>query len=410
MKHRERTMDSENVVPLDLHWQNRCMKNDKKRIIANHANVMIALRSDPAVRDVFAYDEMLRATVMTHKIGLIDTLDRWVTEADVGELLQWLQQNGFPSVRLEVVRFAMNARAHENAFHPVYDYLDGLVWDGVPRLATWLAVYLGAELGQYTENIGRMFLTSMVARIAEPGCQADHMPVLEGPQGILKSSACRVLGGRWFSDGLPDITAGKEASQHLRDKWVVEVSEMHAMNRAEAALLKSFISRTVERYRPSYGRLEVHEPRQCVFVGTTNMETYLRDPTGGRRFWPVRTGVSGRIELDALERDRDLLFAEAVVNYRETGRWWPDHQVEQELIKPEQAARYAGDVLWEDKVEQYCSPLTRITVSELATHCLGFVAKDMRQEHALRITAILRSMGWEPKRAAGTGARYWVRA
>jgi predicted P-loop ATPase len=228
--------------------------------------------------------------------------------------------------------------------------------------------------------------------------------VLEGAQGILKSSACRVLGGRWFSDALPDITNGKDASQHLRDKWIVEVAEMHALNRAEATLLKSFISRRDERYRPSYGRLEVYEPRQCVFVGTTNMDAYLRDPTGGRRFWPVKTGVAAPINLGRLAEDRDQLFAEAAHEYLNEGQWWPDQSLENEIIKKEQAERYAGDI-WEDTIERYVTPLHRVTSEELAIQALGFSKKDLRHEHTLRIASILRDMGWEQRRTGRT--RWW---
>src|SRR5262249_181073 len=261
---------------------------------------------------------------------------RSVTDEDLVELQRYLQRAGLKRIGGETVRDAMREYArHQRAFHPVRDYLNGLIWDKTPPPGPCLTIYLGADDNDYTRGIGRLFPISMVARIYRPGCKADHMLVLEGPQGILKSTACEVLAGQWYSDSLPDISH-KDAQQHLRGKWVIEVAEMHAMNRAEATLLKHFISRTTERYRPPFGRLEVIEPRQCVFVGTTNQETYLRDPSGGRRFWPSLCGI---IDIDALIHDRDQLLAEAVHCFKQGEHWWPNKTFEQEVIAPEQQAR-----------------------------------------------------------------------
>jgi predicted P-loop ATPase len=408
-------------------WLKKCILGDGKnpKPLPIVANALIALRNDPAVCDALGYDEMLRAPTLLHEIGQPIggeiTEPRPLTDKDVIDIQEWMQEAGLKRLSRETVRDAIESYARDHSYHPVVDYLESLAWDGTARLDSWLSRYLGAEQTPYTQAVGRMFLISMVARIFEPGCKADHMPVLEGPQGELKSSACGILAGPWFSDCLPDITSGKDVSQHLRGKWLIEVAEMHAMNKAEASLLKSFISRTTERYRPSYGRLEVIEPRQCVFSGTTNRDTYLRDETGGRRFWPVKTG---RIDLDALETDRDQLFAEAVQLYRQGIPWWPDKQLEREHIMPEQEARYEADV-WETLVRKYLDGKASVTLLQVAIHALKFEIEPpsyMQGEPApargtpinrlgtadqRRLAAIMTALGWEQKREAGTGKRHW---
>ena len=329
-------------------WIAYCQFDERGKPINNLANVLTALRNNSSLCDAIALDEMLqRPFLMKALPGEIHAekfLPRPLTDQDVTRIQEMIQIVGLKSIGKDVVHNAVDVRAEDCKFHPVRDYLHSIKWDGTKRLNNWLHVYLGAEQTPYAEGIGPMFLTSMAARVLEPGCKADYMLVLEGPQGARKSTACALLGGKWFSDNLPDVTGGKDVSQHLAGKWLIEIAEMSAMSRAETAHLKAFVTRTVEKYRPSYGRKEVSQPRQCVFIGTTNNSTYLRDETGGRRFWPLKIG---EIDVEALQNDRDQLLAEAVKRYYEGGKWHPDAKFEREHIYPEQNARFETDA-WEE--------------------------------------------------------------
>jgi predicted P-loop ATPase len=178
------------------------------------------------------------------------------------------------------------------------------------------------------------------------------------------------------------------------------------MNRAETAQLKAFISRTTERYRPTYGRLEVIEPRQCVFVGTTNRESYLRDETGGRRFWPVKCGT---IDVEGLAEDRDQLFAEAVLLYLDGERWWPDRPFEIEHIMPEQAERYDADA-WEENIREYLDTNARVTIGEVAREALHIETPRIGTAEQRRIAAVLENLGWKRGKREYTGRRWWVKA
>jgi predicted P-loop ATPase len=371
---------------------------------------MLALRNDDAVKGMLAYDQMFCGEVLIKNIGQTVNLatPKPVQDVDVTALQEWFQLNAFPIIGTDTVHKAVDLRAHEHCFHPLRDHLDALQWDGRPRVDGWLHEYLGVARTEYTKAIGRMFLVAAVARLFRPGCQVDYMPILEGPQGELKSSVCRILGGDWFSDQLPDLaTAGKDVSQHLRGKWIIEVNEMDAMSRAEITQLKAFLTRTTERYRPSYGRKEAVEPRQCVFIGTTNKTIYLRDDTGNRRYWPVKTAA---IDIDALKQDRDLLFAEALHLFRDGARWWPDKTFEATHIAPEQDARFEADS-WEDPIVSYLDQLVapKVLVSQVAKQALGFLS-DARIGTAdtRRITAILQRAGWRrgPRQSDG---RWWIK-
>ncbi len=392
-------------------WLDRCQKDEKGDPRPNLANTMLALREDARLKDLVAFDEMLRAPLLLRPIPtkLVQQTElfepRSLLDTHVTSLQEFLQLTGLEKISKDTTHQAVDLRAAECGFHPVRDYLNALQWDGARRLESWLHRYLGAQQNDYTAGIGAMFLIAMVARVMRPGCKCDYMLVLEGPQGVRKSTACVILGGSWFSDNLPDVrTAGKDVSQHLNRKWLIEVAEMSALDKAEAAALKAFITRTTERYRPSYGRKDVIEPRQCMFIGTTNKAVYLRDETGGRQFRPVQVGV---IDTDALAHDRDQLFAEALEYYRNGQCWWPSQAFEVEHIAREQEARFETDA-WEEVISGWLGPRSRITVLEVAKEALSIETPRLGTSDQRRISAILERLGW--RRAPSHGVRWWVRS
>jgi len=349
----------------------------------NVHNTIWALEHHPKLKGAFAFDEMDRTTIIDRDGGVP------LTDADVVVVQSYLQKHALmSSIGGHTVGSAIDKVSRDNGFHPIRDYLTGFSWDGKPRLGKMLHSYLGAADTEYHARIGTMFLIAMVARVMRPGCKADYMPILEGPQGKGKSQACSILAGRWFSDALPDLHS-KDAAQHLRGKWLIEVSELAAMTRADSSTLKSFITRREERYRPSYGRYEVIEPRQSVFVGTTNDGEYLKDETGGRRFWPV---VCGELDLDGLARDRDMLFAEATVLFNAGSPWWPEADFETAIIKPLQTERYQSDA-WEEAVKRYVDGREDVTVADCAITALDIDLARLGLPEQHRISKILKSLG-----------------
>ena len=387
-------------------WQSQCTRTTSGQMVPNLANAMLFLRHDTQLAGCFAYDEMDEAAILLTALpGGVPVDVRHLTDNDLGIVQEYLQRQGLSRLGRDVVHQAVDMRARELPFHPVRQYLTSLEWDQKPRLIHWLETYLGAETSPYVEAIGCMFLTAMCARVFEPGCKMDYMLVLEGAQGGGKSAACRILGGEYYSDAMPDISCGKDASQHLRGKWLIELAELSALGRAEAAALKAFLTREVERYRPPYARLEVVQPRQCCFIGTTNKTAYLRDETGARRFWPVKMG---KIAVDALAVDRDQLFAEAMRLYQHGIPWWPDQKFERTHILREQELRFEADI-WEESISQYLMNKDKVLVGEVAREAVQIATPRIGRTEQLRIAAILERLGWERQPKDSRGNISWKR-
>ena len=383
------------------HWSENALIGSRGQVLNNLANAALAFRGEPELQGLVAYNEMLSTAMLLKPVPrhgrppLGGTFPRPVRDDDALLIQEYMQIAGMQTISKDTTHDAIDMISRDNAFHPVRDYLNSVkgTWDGVERVETMLHNYLGAENSEYTRAIGKMLMVSLPARIYHPGCKMDYMTVLEGKQGARKSTACRVLGGEWFSDSLPENVASKDSSQYLRGKWVIEIAEMHAMGKSETAALKAFISRQHEDYRPSYGRKQVQEPRQCVFIGTTNKSAYLKDETGARRFWPIKVAITKPIDIDGLTQARDQLFAEAIHLLENGARWWPDSDFEATHIKPEQDARYEADV-WEDVVAEYLEGRNSVTVLELAQKAIVMDTSKIGTADQRRITAILDRLGW----------------
>lgn len=370
------------------HWRNFVQKTPSTgATIANLWNALLALRNDPLWTGAFRFDEMAQT-----QIGRAGPIE----DSHIIPVHEWLQEVGLTRIGIDVVREAIEGVCREHPFHPLKDELKQChaAWDGVNRVAGWAQTYLGVPQGEPGNTIGTMFLVGLVARIFEPGCKADYMLVLEGPQGAKKSQACEILAEKYFSDELPDLGGDPiRVSMHLKGKWLIEVAELSSFSRPDAARLKSFLSARVEQYTPKFGRYEVRQPRTCLFVGTTNEDTYLKDPTGGRRFWPLKCGD---IDLDSLRRDRDFLIGEAVDLWQGGTQWWPDPKFEDEYLKPLQETRYEGDA-WQAPLREYLNDQmisAKLSLMDIAKGALFMERARFPMADQKRLAALLRQEGW----------------
>ena len=301
-------------------------------------NVVKILDNDPELKGCLAYDELSASVVIVRDLPWrrvkepdfwprsVDELEgvwdqkardqRMWSDRDDSHLRNLLEQR-YELKGKEMVYDAVNIISDRHSFHPIREYLASCHWDGVPRVETFLVDFMGAEDNPYTRTVTRKALVAAVARVIRPGCKFDNMLVLQGTQGIGKSSIFRKLAGKWYSDSIRKFS-GKEAYEQARGIWIGECGELSGLYKSEVEDIKGYLSSQVDRYRPAYGRREQDFPRQCIFVGTTNDTQFLRDATGNRRFWVVATPNKPKLDQwrDLTPEVVSQIWAEAVTLYK----------------------------------------------------------------------------------------------
>lgn len=394
-------------IPDDMPDWRKKLIYDKGDLKACLANVYDILLNDSSWQGVLAFDEFAQRTVKRtappYQGGVAGEWDG----TDDSRTAMWLARAYRFTPSSIMVAEAVEVLGRAFAFHPVRDWLKALKWDGVARIDQWLADYLGVAITDYTKRVAAWFLLGMIARVMRPGVKFDYCLVFEGIQGRGKSTTLSILGGEWFGDTDIDLH-NKDSMAALQGKWLYEFPELGSLARTESLKQKSFLSRQVDEYRPVYGRRQIKVPRQTVFSGSTNEWEWNKDPTGGRRFWPIEVGD---IDLDGLAKVRDQLFAEAYVRYQQGERFYPTGEEQRLHFDPEQLKREQGeslvDALHDWVFEQYKPFSVAMAAFEgLKVSDASKLTRDMQT----RIGIALRKLGCRRVEKRNGMTRYWYTA
>jgi putative DNA primase/helicase len=385
-------------------------------------NALVILGNDPVFAGMLGLNRFTGQRVLLRAPPKIEDGDPeipgpyprpWTDDEDVSLVQAYFQVAwGRNWVRQTIVD-AMIVVARRNTFHPILDWLDGLKWDGEARLDTWLRDGFDVR-NEFPQNskewkaknayhavVGARFLIAAVRRLRQPGCKFDHLLILEGAQRIGKSTAvANLFGAEYFTDDVPTDLKSKDAALGLHGKWAIEFAEIEHLVRTEVEVIKAFLSRAVDHYRPPYGDKFIDVPRASVLIGTTNSDDYLRDGSGNTRMWPV---FCQKVNLEWLAANRDQLWAEAAA--REAGGEviWLDEEGLQTQAKTATDHRLSGEV-WEPAILEWLKknvakisddePLTAARVLEWA---IGMSKDKMNRAAEMRVGVVLRAFGCERK-------------
>jgi predicted P-loop ATPase len=410
----------------DLTWQLQLDLNKNGSVKDTPTNILIIMRHDPRLQGI-AYNQMKQLMDVNEPLPWEQVKAGW-NDSDHSNLKMYLDRH-YGIWSPAKVKDALITAASERVFHPIKNYLEGLpAWDGTERVDRLLIDYLGAEDNNYTRAVMRKTMVAAVTRIYEPGTKFDYILVLNGPQGIGKSTFVAKLGGKWCSDSLTvSDMRDKAGAEKLQGYWILELGELAGLRKIDVETVKSFITRTDDKFRQSYGINVENHPRQCIVVGSTNnISGFLRDITGNRRFWPVRVNrgkktvwemedidqiwaealwyyrdgetliLSAEEEKIAYEEQRDAMEADdregLISDYLET--LLPENWDSMDLY--ERRSHLAGESEFGDTIPIGAKSREKVCIHEIWCECLGKDKANLRRQDSFEIIGVLmRIGGWE---------------
>jgi predicted P-loop ATPase len=378
---------SENSETLNWVFKNLKLKMTKNDEV-HHCidNVLLVMEKCPQFKDFVWFDIFHDKYFTKWK----SSITREWSDRDTLDLLALFQRDlRFTSTTDETLYKAIKIMGHRDMRNEPLDWLKSLKWDGVKRVDDFFVKCLGCDDTRYNRAASANFMKSINARIKRPGCKVDTMVILEGGQGSLKSTFLNRVGGPWFSEANDSISS-KDFYLSLKGKILIEIPELDTFDRAEVNTIKKVISCQTDRFRKPYERCPSDHPRSCVFAGTTNETHYLKDITGGRRFFPI---VVKKINLSYIDEFRDQLFAEAS-HMIDSGEKW--YEMPDEDTKLEQEARRQIDV-WEEAISHYVAFKNTVSVMDIAKELFDIHAANVDFRVQKRITNALKILGFKNK-------------
>ncbi|WP_459696043.1 virulence-associated E family protein [Acidisoma sp. C75] len=393
------------IAPDETAWRQYIKRDERNAILKNEFNAVAILKHAPIFRDRLRFNEF----------ALTAEFDgRELTDDDITMIACIAQQN-YANISGALFDKAATLVAKLNPYHPIRTWLQAQVWDCVPRIDTWLIEHASAEDSAFNRAVGRKWLISAVARVMDPGCKVDTVLVLEGPQGMLKSTLLEHLcpDRTWFRSGMPPLS-DHDAMSGLRGNWIIELAELSAMRRADLDSVKAYLANRVDKYRPKYGRRDITVPRQNVFAATVNDDSYLKDASGARRFWPVACAVGKPVgwEIDIASFDGVVpqIWAEAVAAYAAGEAWWLEGAEAKAMQRDAAEDRFDTDE-WHNHVVEWLhergSP-SEITIGGVLSSCLGISADRQGRAEQNRVSAVLKRLGYSRKKIRRGKATPWA--